>query len=301
MGLRAADLNAGRSGSAVVHLTTALEQARPLDDNWLVAMGLGLLGMVHHGQGRHDDAPACFTTARAHAETNGRPRVISRALVCLADVHLELGHYGEAKALLRPAAELMQRAGDVFLHALTLTRLGTAEHGEGNLTAATAVHHQALSQYRKLSPVTEPHYDRLEMHIRYRLGRTYSAAGRIAEAREQFRTALALPGADAHPPNAPRHWQAWRSARAGEGGGGEGVGGAPAGLEPSHSRYAGPFACESAPGGVSRRLPRRVRMPIAGRRTALACRDVRRRQFGAPRTPSGERSDLLRPVFTLSS
>ncbi|MFJ9408812.1 hypothetical protein [Streptomyces sp. NPDC101393] len=102
-----------------------------------------------------------------------------------------------SEALLRPAAELMQRAGDVFLHALT--RLGTAEHGEGNLTAATAVHHQALSQHRKLSPVTAPHYDRLEMHIRYRLGRTYSAACRVAEAREEFRTALALPGADAHP------------------------------------------------------------------------------------------------------
>ncbi|MFJ9408811.1 tetratricopeptide repeat protein [Streptomyces sp. NPDC101393] len=73
VGLGAADLNAGRSGSAVVRLTTALEQTRPLDDNWLVAMGLGLLGLVHHGQGRHDDALACFTTARAHAETNGRP------------------------------------------------------------------------------------------------------------------------------------------------------------------------------------------------------------------------------------
>lgn len=37
------------------------------------------------------------------------------------------------------------------------------------------------------------------MDIRCRLGRTYSAAGRVAEAREQFRTALALPGADEHP------------------------------------------------------------------------------------------------------
>ncbi|MDC0773992.1 hypothetical protein [Streptomyces sp. HD] len=37
------------------------------------------------------------------------------------------------------------------------------------------------------------------MDIRHWLGRTYHTMGRIADAREQFRTALAVPGADTYP------------------------------------------------------------------------------------------------------
>ncbi|MFC9235704.1 BTAD domain-containing putative transcriptional regulator [Streptomyces decoyicus] len=198
-GLGAADLNSGRAERAIPRLTEAVELAQRLDDHWLAAMGLCVLGAVHHSQRRCEEALACFAAARAHAETNGRPRMISMASGNAAGVHLDLGQYAEAKILYRRAADLAQRVGDVLMHALVLTRLGTAEHGEGNLSAAAALHHQALSQHRTLSPLTEPNCDRLEMDIRYRLGRTYSAAGRVAEAREQFRTALALPGADEHP------------------------------------------------------------------------------------------------------
>ena len=125
--------------------------------------------------------------------------MLSRALTCTADVRLALGHYGEAKNLLRRAADLLEQAGDILLHTLVLTRLGTAEEGEGNLSAAVALHHEALAQQEKLSPLNDPNCVRLEMHIRCRLGGTYSAAGSTATAREQFRTALALPGASAYP------------------------------------------------------------------------------------------------------
>lgn len=198
-GLAAAELALGRAEQAIAHVTAALEPAQRLGDNWLAAMGLCLLGGVHHAQGRGEEALSCYADALAHAEKNGRPRMISTALCSAADVHLDLGHYGEAKALFRHAADLAQRAGDVLLHAIILTRLGTAEHGAGNLGAAADLHHQALSRHRTLSPLAEPNRDRLEMDIRYRLGSTYSAAGRVDEAREQFRTALALPGAGDHP------------------------------------------------------------------------------------------------------
>ncbi|MGD3112553.1 ATP-binding protein, partial [Streptomyces sp. YGL11-2] len=198
-GLGAAEMNLGRAGEATSHLTTAVELAQRLGDDWLAAMGLCILGTVHLGQGRTGEALVCFTDARPHAEKNGRPRMISRVLACAADVHLGLGDHAAARLLFRRAADLVEQVGDVLLHSLTLTRLGTAEQGAGNLSAATALHHQALARHRLLSPLTEPHCGRLEMDIRYRLGRTYVAAGRIAEAREQFRTALALPGADGHP------------------------------------------------------------------------------------------------------
>ncbi|ADI09526.1 transcriptional regulator, SARP family protein [Streptomyces bingchenggensis BCW-1] len=198
-GLAAAELNLGRADQAIPHLTAAVELSRQLADDWLISMGLCLLGAVHHLQGRNEEALLAFDGAHTHAKANGRPRMLSRVLALAADVHVGLGDYGEATTLLRRAADLVEQAGDSFLHALTLARLGTAEQGAGNLNDAIALHHQALAQHQELDPLTEPHYDRIEMDIRCRLGRAYVAAGRVGEAREQFRMALDVPGAAAHP------------------------------------------------------------------------------------------------------
>ncbi|MFH8569196.1 BTAD domain-containing putative transcriptional regulator [Streptomyces sp. NPDC017993] len=198
-GMGVSELSSGGAEQAVPHLTAAMELAQRLNDNWLTAMVLAVLGMLHHSQGRNEEALVCLADACTQAEKNGRPRMLSRALTCAADVRLALGHYGEAKSLLRRAADLLEQAGDILLHTLVLTRLGTAEQGEGNLSAAVALHRRALTQQEKLSPLNDPNCVRLEMHIRCRLGGTYSAAGSVATAREQFQTALALPGASAYP------------------------------------------------------------------------------------------------------
>jgi tetratricopeptide (TPR) repeat protein len=138
-------------------------------------------------------------------------------LSCAADAHLRLGHYGAAKSRFRQAIDLVQQGGDIFLCARNLTRLGTAEQGEGNPSAAIALHlcarnltrlgtaersegnpgaaialhHQALLlQHQLLNPLTDPNYDWLEMDIRSRLGHAYLAAGRVHEARREFQTVL---------------------------------------------------------------------------------------------------------------
>ncbi|MEU3529303.1 BTAD domain-containing putative transcriptional regulator [Streptomyces sp. NPDC038707] len=198
-GLGTAELNLGRGDQAIPHLTASVELSRRHDDHWTAAMALCVLGVVRHAQGTDEEALTCYEEALRHAEKNARPRMLSRVLTLAADVHLGRGHYGEARNLLLRAAELVRQAKDVFMYALALSRLGTAEQGAGDLEAAIAIHHQALAQHQLLSPLTEPHYDRVEMDIRCRLGRVYAAAGRVREAREQFRTALAVPGADAYP------------------------------------------------------------------------------------------------------
>ncbi|WP_451688475.1 BTAD domain-containing putative transcriptional regulator [Streptomyces sparsogenes] len=198
-GLGTAELNLSQVDQAIPHITEAVELSRRYDDHWLAAMGLSVLGAIQHLQGQNAEALTCFDSAHAHAETNGRPRMLSRVLTLAADVHVGLGDYDQATTLLRRAADLVQQAGDTFLAALTLARLGSAEQGAGNLSAAIALHHQALSQHGLLSPLTEPHYDRIEMDIRCRLGRAYAAEGRVREAQEQFRLALAVPRASAHP------------------------------------------------------------------------------------------------------
>ncbi|PIB11260.1 MULTISPECIES: tetratricopeptide repeat protein [Streptomyces] len=124
--------------------------------------------------------------------------MLGRPLSCAADVHLRLGHYGEAKRLYREAIHLVEQVGDIFLCARSLTRLGTAEQGEGNLGAAIALHHQALLQHQLLNPLTDPSCDWLEMDIRSRLGRAYLATGRVHDAHRQFQSVLDVHDARAH-------------------------------------------------------------------------------------------------------
>ncbi|MFE6843180.1 hypothetical protein [Streptomyces sp. NPDC057686] len=149
-------------------------------------------------QRRHAQSRALCTEARAHADRSGRPRMLGRVLSFAADIHLRLGRYAEAKSLLRQAVHPVEEAGDVFLCARDLTRLGTAELGEGDPGAAVALHHQALIRHQLLSPLTEPGYDWLEMDIHSRLGHAYLAAGRVHEALGQFRAVLEVPGARGH-------------------------------------------------------------------------------------------------------
>ncbi|MFD5063858.1 BTAD domain-containing putative transcriptional regulator [Streptomyces sp. NPDC058394] len=197
-GLGALDLSVGEGDRAIRHVTAAVDLAKRLRRDWVASMALVILGLAHYFGKRNEEALACFTDAYAHAETDGRPRMLGRPLSCAADVHLRLGHYGEAKTSLREAVHLVEQAGDIFLCARSLTRLGTAEQGEGNLSAAMALHHQALVQLQLLSPLTEPSYDWLEMDIRSRLGRAYLAAGRVREAGKQFQAVLDVHGSRAH-------------------------------------------------------------------------------------------------------
>ncbi|MEU6168022.1 AfsR/SARP family transcriptional regulator [Streptomyces tanashiensis] len=183
----------GRVEEGTALLEEAVELAAGHGDDWLTGVVTCNLGAIHHQQGRHEQALELYASALALAEKNGRPRTIGSSLCFVAEAQLALGRTGEAVALLRRAADLAREAGDAPLRAAALSRLATAEHVEGRLRAAVDTHHEALST------LTEHTSTWLEMEIRIRLGSTYAAAGRRAEAREEFRTALSLPGAGDHP------------------------------------------------------------------------------------------------------
>lgn len=196
--LGAVDLSVGEDERAMRHLTAAVDLARRLRNDWIASIALVTLGLAHQFRLRNEEALACFADAHAHAERDSRPRVLGRTLTCAADVHLRLGHYGEAKKRFRQAVELGEQVGDVFLCARSLTRLGTAERGVGNPDAAISLHHQALLQHQLLSPLTDPSYHWLEMDIRSRLGHACLATGRALEARRQFQAVLDVHEARAH-------------------------------------------------------------------------------------------------------
>jgi DNA-binding SARP family transcriptional activator len=197
-GLASLDLSVGEVDRAIAHATAAVTLSRRLRNDWVTSMALVTLGLAHQYEGRNEEALACFAFAQNYAETDSRPRTLGRALTCAADAHLRLGNYGEAKIRFRQAVELGEQVGDTFHCTRSLTRLGTAEQGEGNPSAAIALHHQALLQHQLLSPLTEPSYDWLEMDIRSRLGHAYLATGRVREARKQFQAVLDVHDARAH-------------------------------------------------------------------------------------------------------
>ncbi|MGW7289989.1 tetratricopeptide repeat protein, partial [Streptomyces sp. NPDC054847] len=193
VGLGVAEWMLGRIDEAVAHLDEAVELAAGFDDAWLTTMAISSLGAIRSQQGRHEQAFELSATALAVAEKSGRPRTLSNALCFFADTLLAIGRYAEARDVLLQAAELAREDGDLPLRAASLSRLATVEHAQGSVKSAVDTHHQALAT------LTEHTSTGLEMDVRIRLGSTYAAAGRRAEARKEFRTALSLPGAGDYP------------------------------------------------------------------------------------------------------
>lgn len=196
-GLGAVAFSLGRVEDAMPQLTTALNLAEEQGDNWLTGMALNLLGSVHHYQGRIEAALDCLGLAYTHAETSGRPNLLCQALLGIGDVHLSQGRHREAYGMFRRALDLVVQSAHTLQQALLLTRLGTAQETT-DLDKALSHHHEALALHERIDPLKEPHYDRLEMDIRCRLGQTYATAGLFHEGREQFLAALAVSGAEAH-------------------------------------------------------------------------------------------------------
>ncbi|MFC8265920.1 BTAD domain-containing putative transcriptional regulator [Streptomyces cinereoruber] len=183
----------GRVEEGTVRLEEAVERAVGLGDDWLAGIATCNLGAIRHRQGRYEEALGFYATALALAEKGGRPRTIAGSLCFVAEAQLALGRAAEAVELLRRAADLAREVEDPPLRAATLSRLAGAEHARGRLGPAVDAHHEALSALTRHTSTW------LEMQVRVRLGGTYTAAGRHAEARREYEAALALPGAENHP------------------------------------------------------------------------------------------------------
>uniref|UniRef100_A0AAU2VMI9 NB-ARC domain-containing protein n=1 Tax=Streptomyces sp. NBC_00008 TaxID=2903610 RepID=A0AAU2VMI9_9ACTN len=196
-GLGAVAFSLGRGEGAMPQLTAALNLAEEQGDSWLTGMSLNLLGSVHHYQGSIEAALDCLGLAYTHAETSGRPNLLSQALLGIGDVHLSQGRHCEAYGVFRRALDLVAESAPTLQQALLLARLGTAQETT-DLDKALSLQREALALHERIDPLKEPHYDRLEMDIRCRLGQTYATAGLFHEGREQFLAALAISGAEAH-------------------------------------------------------------------------------------------------------
>jgi DNA-binding SARP family transcriptional activator/tetratricopeptide (TPR) repeat protein len=187
------DRMVGRTTEATDHLTEVMRLIEQVNDDWLAGMSTFNLGIIHHQAGRHDEALDCLAQSLARAKVIDRPRPLAKTLCYCGDVRTDLGQYAEAGALLRHAAATAQEAGDIPLHTLCLTKLGTVEQHLGNPQSAIGLHNQALAA------LGEQAGPELEAEIRNRLGASHAAAGELTEAREQYQTVLTLVGPDDNP------------------------------------------------------------------------------------------------------
>ncbi|WP_418959117.1 BTAD domain-containing putative transcriptional regulator [Streptomyces tritici] len=192
-GLGVAEWPLGRTEEAVARLHEATRLAHRLGDDWLAMVSASNLGALHSRGGEHERALGHYADALAYAEKTGRPGVIGKALCFAGDAQVALGRYAEAAGLLGRAAELARESDDSALLALSLSSLGIAELGRGDVPRAVSFHEEAVST------LTGHASTWLQLLLRTRLGTAYAAAHRRTEAHHEFRTALALPGAADYP------------------------------------------------------------------------------------------------------
>ncbi|MGW3168429.1 AfsR/SARP family transcriptional regulator, partial [Streptomyces sp. NPDC001142] len=141
----AAERALGRFREAATHLREVMGLAARLNDDWLAGMSSCNLGALHGQQERHEEALTYYATSLTFAEKIGRPRMISKTLCFTAEAHLALGRHIKAKDLAQRAAGLAQEVGDLQLRATSLSLLGAAEHGRGDLPLAIALQREALA------------------------------------------------------------------------------------------------------------------------------------------------------------
>lgn len=71
--------------------------------------------------------------------------MISKTLCFIAEAHLALDRHAKVKDVARRAADLAQEVGDLQLRATSLSLLGAAEHGDGELPLAITLQQEALA------------------------------------------------------------------------------------------------------------------------------------------------------------
>jgi tetratricopeptide (TPR) repeat protein len=166
------ELATGGTELAAGHFAEVLKIGRELDDDWLSGMAPFYLGIIQHGQGRHQEAVDYLEQSLAIAEKIGNPRPISKTLAYFGGLLLDADRAEQAAQVLLRATNIAEDAGDIPLHTLCLARLGTARLRIGDTDGALALHERALAA---LTEQTSP--DLLE-EIHARLAESQQAVAR---------------------------------------------------------------------------------------------------------------------------
>lgn len=177
----------GQDEAARADLTRALEGARAIDDEpLLAALVLMDLGVLHHQRREVDAARRCYDEALAVYRREGARRPEARALGNLAALAHDERRFDEAMSRYEEALALATSVGDVRLEGTFSMNAGILEQERGKPTAARRRFERAS---RALDEASDP---RLLAVALGNLGMLHHEEGRPEEARACHERAAAL-------------------------------------------------------------------------------------------------------------
>jgi len=153
-----------------------LRLSRTLDDPFLLARTHGGLGLTYQRFGRNEDALHHFELGLAQAARAPDERMRGSLLNSLGSYHLSRGEHRRATALFTDALAIRERSGNARAIAETLTNLGLAADGEGDLAGALTYLRRALATFEALK------YRRSIANTQRRLASVLRHAGQIDQA-----------------------------------------------------------------------------------------------------------------------
>ena len=172
--------------SAVAAAERALETARMLEDERLMARALFYLGEGRISQGRLDEAESLLSEALELSERCRDPYRAATARHLLGRVYMQRKQYDRAREYMMPAMRFYESRGAERNHGVGLVALATLERAVGNKQRAVDLSTDACAMARTIRDVT------LEALAECSLGISLAAAERFEESKTHARKALTI-------------------------------------------------------------------------------------------------------------
>jgi non-specific serine/threonine protein kinase len=140
----------GDTAQALILCTESLRLAREIDDKWLIAFSLCLLGESYCQNNDYDRANTCLEESLTLARHNGDHWLIAFSLVESAELSQQQHNIVQAAALAEESLGLARKVGDQWLIAFSLFRLGNVAIDRRDYERAEALHEEGLTIRREL-------------------------------------------------------------------------------------------------------------------------------------------------------
>jgi tetratricopeptide (TPR) repeat protein/transcriptional regulator with XRE-family HTH domain len=142
--------NSSRYTEELAAAEQAVDLARSLSDDDLVAQAQMVRGMALMFLGRLDEALLTLEEAASGAETIGDLLTLSRAFMNMVGVHTRRGAFDHARACGERSREYVAQCGDPPLTALVYCNCGNTEYLAGEWDRARAFYQQAADTIREV-------------------------------------------------------------------------------------------------------------------------------------------------------
>jgi tetratricopeptide (TPR) repeat protein/transcriptional regulator with XRE-family HTH domain len=142
--------NSGRYAEELVAAEQAVDLARSLADDALVAQAQAVHGMALMLLGRPDEAVPALEEATSVGETVGDLLTLSRAFMHLMGIHVRGGAFAQARVYGERARKYVEQSGDPALTTLVYCNCGSAAYLAGEWDQARALYQQAAEAIREV-------------------------------------------------------------------------------------------------------------------------------------------------------